>query len=196
MTSEKTLDALGDACRVWQTGRDGGSSLLRGAGRVLTGVPHYFEASFISQYEEDARRSPYALRHAQSLLSKLATFDDYMDATAWTARLNLAEPPFVGRGVKTNPGNDEQILRNLRSGQLSMPLWGMSLDRSVAEGYGKRFLFEIVGNFPSVASWTWSHFKGEELELILGGKYTVLDMTGNDEVHVRLRWTRPIIPVA
>src|SRR4051812_11082569 len=51
-------DALGHACRLWQGGQNVGSSPVRGAARVLSGVNHYFRADFIDDYNREARKSP------------------------------------------------------------------------------------------------------------------------------------------
>lgn len=160
-----------------------GSSLLRGAARVLTGVPHYF-----SEYEENARANPDALSYGQSLLDALAASLP-LDADAWSTCAGLAPRGFAGRGLKAKPTEAPQILATLKSGEITMPLWGLSLDRSVAQSYGSHFLFEVVGPFPAIASWTYSGIKPEEQELIAGGRYDVIDMTGDeDATHVQLRW--------
>jgi hypothetical protein len=51
-------DALTEACTLWQGGRDVGSSPVRGAARVLSGVRHYFHADFITAYNQQARTTP------------------------------------------------------------------------------------------------------------------------------------------
>lgn len=162
---------------------------MRGAARVVTEIPHYFAADFISDYEDKARQSSDALRHGQTLLNALKTAP-HLDAAGWVERSGWAQPAFAGRGLKANPGNDEQIEDRLREGFITMPLWGVSLDRAIAESYGERFLLEIIGPFPAIASWTHSGIKAEEQELITGGQYTVEDVTGSDTLHVRLRWQR------
>ena len=61
---------LAEACAFWQSGRDNGSSRLRGAARVITGTAHYFEADFIRSQEDKAREDPLALRHATTILDQ------------------------------------------------------------------------------------------------------------------------------
>jgi hypothetical protein len=63
---------LTKACRRWQLGRDGGSSLLRGAARVWSGVPHYLQADFITGYEDRASSDEPVMVEAQALLDALA----------------------------------------------------------------------------------------------------------------------------
>ena len=55
-----------------------------------------------------------------------------------------------------------------------MPLWGVSLDRQVAEGYGNRILFLIQGPFHGIAAWRESGIKEPEQEIITAGRYEVL----------------------
>jgi hypothetical protein len=59
------MSELAQACRVWQSSRDQ-SSRLRGAARVLTGIPHYFSADFIADYERAARDDPRTLHNAEA----------------------------------------------------------------------------------------------------------------------------------
>ncbi|MCR2784140.1 MULTISPECIES: hypothetical protein [unclassified Microbacterium] len=54
-----------------------------------------------------------------------------------------------------------------------MPLWGLSLDREVAKSFGNAFLFEVVGPFPAIPAWAESGIKGDERELIAGGRYSI-----------------------
>src|SRR4051812_29459876 len=54
-------DALAEACRLWQGGQNVGSSPIRGAARVLSGVRHYFRADFITEYDRQARTTPEVL---------------------------------------------------------------------------------------------------------------------------------------
>jgi hypothetical protein len=65
---DQTMSQVAEACRVWQSGRDGGSSRLRGAARALSGVPHYFRADFITAYGRAARDDPAAMANAAVLL--------------------------------------------------------------------------------------------------------------------------------
>ena len=57
---------------------------------------------------------------------------------------------------------DLQILEVLRSGEITMPLWGVSLDRNVAQRYGTRFLFLLEGPFRGIAAWRESGIKDSE----------------------------------
>lgn len=168
-------DVLGTACELWQSNRDGGSSRLRGAARVRTGIPHYFRADFITAQEEGARRSPPALRAGITLL-RAVNAADRLDADGWNAATGLPARGFAGRGLKSKP-QDDQILAQLARGQITMPLWGVSLDRDQARGFGTRFLLESVGEFPAVPAWVASGMKDAEQELITGGRYRVLSMT-------------------
>ena len=70
-----------------------------------------------------------------------------------------------------------------------MPLWGVSLSPEVAAGFGTRFLFELVGDFPAVPAWKHSGIKDFEQELVTGGRYRVLSQEERDgTTHVRLQW--------
>ena len=70
-----------------------------------------------------------------------------------------------------------------------MPLWGVSLSPEVAAGFGTRFLFELVGDFPAVPAWKHSGIKDDEQELVTGGRYRVLSQEERDgTTHVRLQW--------
>ncbi|WP_448638650.1 hypothetical protein [Geodermatophilus sp. URMC 63] len=70
-----------------------------------------------------------------------------------------------------------------------MPLWGVSLSPGVADSFGTRFLFELVGPFPAVPAWMASGVKTEEQELVTGGRYQVLSQEQRGETtHARLRW--------
>ncbi len=187
------LETLAKACELWQTGQAVGSSLLRGAARVITGVPHYFSADFITGYEDEARKNPDALRYAQSLLDAIAACEP-LDADAWGIAVGLPSRGFAGRGLKPNGSNDAQILSNLNTREIVMPLWGVSLDRDVAGSFGAGFLFEIVGPFPAIAAWTHSGIKAEEQELIAGGRYRVDPIENVGETtHVRFRWVGPVL---
>jgi hypothetical protein len=168
-------------------GRDVGSSLVRGAARALTGIDHYFKADFIAGQERSARAKPDALRAAIALLRGVNAAER-RDANGWYEVAGLSGPGFIGRGIESKP-QDDQIVKQLEYGHLTMPLWGVSLSREVAEGFGTRFLFEIVGAFPAVPAWLASGIKDEEQELITGGKYRVLSMREDGGTsHVRLQW--------
>jgi hypothetical protein len=96
---------------------------------------------------------------------------------------------FAGRGISSKPAEDPQIEARLRSGRIEMPLWGVSLSPDVAAGFGTRFLFELVGDFPAVPAWKHSGLKDFEQELVTGGRYRVLSQEDrNGTTHVRLRW--------
>jgi hypothetical protein len=182
-----SADDLADACALWQGGRDVGSSLVRGAARALTGIDHYFHADFITDQEQAARAKPDALRAAVALLRGVNAAER-RDANGWSEAAGLTGPSFIGRGIASKQ-QDDQIVKQLARGRLTMPLWGVSLSRAVAEGFGTRFLFEIVGSFPAVPAWLASGIKGEEQELITGGQYRVLSTRDDGgTTHVRLQW--------
>ena len=183
-----TVD-LSSTCRRWQSGRDGGSSLLRGAARVLTRVPHYFSAPYISEFECQALNDRVALGQADLLLKAIR---DGERATAWPG---LPASSFAGRGIesKVKYWEDQQILDQLATRSITMPLWGVSVSRRVAEGYGDRFLFIIDGPFRGIAATSHSGELPEQQEVITGGTYTVLEQ--RDEGHttvVTLREDDPI----
>jgi hypothetical protein len=67
-TAQPAVSNLGEACELWQGGRDVGSSLVRGAARALTGIDHYFHAQFIAKHTSKARRSRPALDAGIALL--------------------------------------------------------------------------------------------------------------------------------
>ncbi len=185
-------ETLAKACELWQTGQVVGSSLLRGAARVITGVPHYFSADFITEYEDEARKNEDALRYGQSLLGAISASEP-LDADAWNVAVGLSSRGFAGRGLKPNGTKDAQILRVLSSGEIVMPLWGVSLHRDVAGSFGGGFLFEIVGPFPAIAAWTHSGIKAEEQELIAGGRYRVESIESvGATTHARFRWAGPV----
>src|SRR4051794_185088 len=81
-------DDLAKACELWQRGQDVGSSFLRGAGRALTGIPHYFRANFIADQEQKARRSPEALRAGVALL-RAVNSAERRDADGWNTATGL-----------------------------------------------------------------------------------------------------------
>lgn len=182
---------LAAACALWQSDRDDGSSLVRGAARALTGISHYFRAEFITEQEKRSRRTPEALRAAVALLRGV-NGAEFRDADAWNAACGLPSRGFAGRGLKEKP-QDDQILKQLGYGEITMPLWRVSLDRSVADRYGTRFLFELVGEFPAVPAWQASGIKSDEQELVTGGRYRVLSVEGDGPTtHVRLEWMKTV----
>jgi hypothetical protein len=184
---------LEDACAAWQGGRDSGSTPIRGAARRLTGTRHYFSAPFISAAENNA--DDLAFDRARVLLKALENADR-RDASGWAASLGIPSQ-WVGRGIKSGP-QDPQIVDSLRTGRLTMALWGMSFDRTVTSGYGDRFVFELVGDFPAVPAWKYSGVKEHEQELIVGGHYTIQDLIEEapQTTVVRLRFdsTVPFLP--
>lgn len=171
MDGEAGADLV-EACAVWQSGRNGGSSRLRGAARVITGIPHYFDAAFIRAYEDAAREDPDALRHGKAILDALAE-SPLRTASEWAVFTGVEDAGFAGRGLAPNPEKDEAVESRLDSGTIDTPLWGLSLDRTITEQYGGRFLLEIEGPFPAVPAWIVSSVKADERELITGGRYEV-----------------------
>jgi hypothetical protein len=181
-------DDLREACSLWQGGRDVGSSPIRGTARALTGVGHYFQAPFITEYEQEARRSREVLGAGVTLLRGVNAAPQ-LDADGWNAAVDLPARGFAGRGIKAKPDEDPQIEKQLATGRIEMPLWGVSLSRMVADNFGTRFLFELVGEFPAVAAWVASDTRDDEEELITGGRYHVVSQEQHGETtHVRLRW--------
>jgi hypothetical protein len=174
---ESNDDALRDACTAWQHGRDGGSSPIRAAARVLTGTPHYFHADFIAEYEREAAESEVTMRRAGALLDALASAP-HRDAAGW-ATATAVESGWVGRGIKSG-AQDDQIVATLNTGSITMPLWGLSLDREVALSFGDAFLFDLTGPFPAIAAWQASNAKEHERELIAGGRYAVTAVDESD----------------
>lgn len=192
----EATETMAAACAFWQAGRDGGSSLVRGAARVLTGVPHYFSAPYIQAYEATARRDSVALAHAVTLMSGLEA-TQHQSATQWAIESAVPDQQFAGRGLSANPGNDDRIERRLDGGIINMPLWGVTLDREVTLKFGSRFLLEIVDPFPAVAAWVHSGIKAAEQELIAGGAYEVVSVDRSEgQTHARLRWTSAVQPRA
>ena len=126
---------------MWQSGRDG-SSRLRGAARVVSGIPHYFQADFITAHEGAARADPAMLDRARTLLSAVGRSRP-QTAAEWRGTALPEGIDVAGRGLKGKE-QDLQILEVLRSGEITMPLWGVSLDRNVAQRYGTRFLLEAL----------------------------------------------------
>ncbi|SDP11368.1 hypothetical protein SAMN05660199_03184 [Klenkia soli] len=183
---------LGEACSLWQSGQDVGSSLIRAGARVLTGVPHYVQASYIAAHEEKAKERPDALAAARTLLDAVAGADQ-RDAAGWARVASLPAGDFAGRGLKSEAEKDAQIESVIDSGTIRMPLWGLSLDRAVTEQYGGRFLFEVIGPFPAVPAWLASGVVPEEAELITGGDYAVVDVErAEGRTTARLRWTNAL----
>lgn len=179
---------LAEACAQWQSGRDGGSSRLRGAARVHTGIPHYFAADFITGHEVAARNDPTTLKHAAAILTVLQE-SPALTASEWSSNTGLPNAGFAGRGLKKNEPHDEVIEQRLDRGTIDMPLWGLSLSRSIADSYGGRFLFEVVGAFPAIPAWIASGVKSHEQELIAGGRYRVENIERIDGLtHAQLTW--------
>ncbi|MDL5350934.1 hypothetical protein [Microbacterium sp. zg-YB36] len=194
MTSTATNDELRDACAAWQDGRDGGSSPIRAAARVLTGTKHYFEADFIDRYERDASANALTMARAQTLLAALAT-SPTRDGEGWAERTGFGSG-WVGRGIKSG-AQDPQINAALNTGFITMPLWGLSLDRDVARSYGSAFLFQIEGPFPALPAWEASGLKSDERELITGGRYAVTNVArGPEGVVVMLHFLDLVMPAA
>jgi len=189
--SDDSATVLRDACEVWQSGRDGGSTPIRAAARLLTRTDHYFRADFISDAEEKARCDERALARAGALLDELAN-RPIESAGRWAAALSV-DSEWVGRGIRGGP-QDDQILSTLESGVLEMPLWGMSVDRAVAHSFGTGFLFQIRGPFSAIPAAVSSGVKAEERELITGGRYAVDDVSrGGDGWLVSVRFVEPIL---
>lgn len=69
---ERSALRLNEACEVWQSGRDVGSSPLRAAARILTGVPHYFRAEFIDALDRSVTDDEQALSRARTLLTAVS----------------------------------------------------------------------------------------------------------------------------
>lgn len=189
---------LSAACTRWQGGRDGGSSLLRAAARVLLDRDHYFRADFITDYERQARRDAAVLAEASWLLWSLIDAPR-LSPDEWNLRVGLPERGFAGRGVASKPLEDSQILEALKRGTIDMPLWGVSLDPEVADSYGgkngARFIFQLDGAFPAIPAWMTSGIKSEEQELICGGNYKILSVEDDSGVaRVRLGYLGPVTP--
>lgn len=178
---------LQDACAAWQGGMSGGSSPIRAAARNLTGVRHYFRADFIDQYEDEARRDEQTTQRARTLLAALAE-SPLRTPVEWAAELDTGSG-WVGRGIKKGT-QDAQILESLATGEITMPLWGASFDPAIARHYGDRFTFVLHGPFPAVPAWVHSGIVAEELELICGGRYEIIEPTDltAEKVEVHLRF--------
>lgn len=184
---------LAAACELWQSGRDTGSSPLRAAARVITGVPHYFDADFIRQFDATASADSRLRHHAAVLLDRLARATNHT-AAGWSHRLGFASS-WAGRATPGSPHAD-QIRAALATGTLTMPLWGVSLSPDVAATFGDRFTFEITGAFPAIVASDHSGIKQDELELITGGLYEVETVSENPTggVNAMLRFVRVVHP--
>ncbi|MGX1696373.1 hypothetical protein ACWIBQ_13415 [Microbacterium keratanolyticum] len=184
MTGIAPRPSIEEACMLWQSGRDTGSSPLRAAARVLTGVPHYFEADFIQAFDAAARENDALRAHASVLLSALDVAPRH-SADEWGELVGFPSA-WAGRGT---PGGAHatQIRQSLASGSITMPLWGVSLSETVAADFGDRFTFEIVGEFPAIIATQHSGIKPDEVELITGGVYEVLDVLGTVKGGLRAR---------
>lgn len=192
---------LREACAVWQSTRDDGSSRLRGAARVLTGLDHYFCASYIREHEEKARSDAQTLERAGRLMTAIANSTP-RTADEWCAELGLPASGFAGRGLpsKSEEDEDEQILEKLERREIiSMPLWGISLDREVARKYASqapRFVFDLEGPFHGLAAWQESGCKAQEREIITGGRYEIASVRHEDGITIaRFRELAPVWPV-
>ena len=115
-----------------------------------------------------------------------------LDAAGWGHRVAV-NSDWVGRGIVSGK-QDAQILAALQTGWIAMPLWGASLDRTVAESFGSRFVFELEGYFPAVPAWVYSGIKPEEQELVCGGRYVVasLEEISAEQTLVRLHFDSTI----
>ena len=166
---------------------------------MLTGIPHYFRADFITQQEAKARSNQEILDTARVLLDAVATAEN-RTADEWNASVGLYLRGFAGRGLEPKP-QDDQILDVLATGGIVMPLWGVSLSLYAAWWYGTagrslkpRFMFEIDGPFPAIPSWILSGEKAEEEELICGGEYEIRDVVHDDGqlTTVIIRFSQPL----
>ncbi|MGY1834348.1 HD domain-containing protein [Blastococcus sp. SYSU DS0510] len=181
-------DDLAEACTLWQGGRDVGSSPVRAAARVLSGVDHYFRADFISDYNRQARTTPEALAAGVALL-RAVNAAPHRDANGWSDAVGLPAGGFAGRGITSKPDEDPQIEWRLSTGRIEMPLWGVSLSPDVAAGFGTRFLFELVGDFPAVPAWVHSGDQGSRAGA--GDRRAVPGAVAGGarrDPHVRLQW--------
>ena len=132
------------------------------------------------------------LDYARTLLTALAS-SPKRNPTCWAAKLRICSH-WVGRGIKSET-QDDQIIAALETKQLSMPLWGASLHKKVADGYGTRFIFELHGPLPAIPAWKNSGIKHEERELILGGRYSIInDDKGSECRRISLRFLECILP--
>lgn len=175
-----------EAVQRWQSGQEG-SSLLRGAARALTRVPHYFAADYIRGYETRAARDRSAIDQARLLMREIARQETKRDSER-QADHGLSGPAFAGRGIRSKP-EDSQILAAVQSGVLTMPLWGFSLRESVARTYGERFLFRIEGPFHGIHAWMITGDQADDAEVIASGIYSVEHETDETTTYVTLRET-------
>ena len=186
-----STDALAEACTAWQEHRDA-SSLIRAAARVISGVPHYFQADFITHLEQQARGDHGALVHASTLMTTLAKAAP-RTVEEWRTQTGVDGSGCAARGIAAKPaasGIDAEIERAVtRPGAtLNMPLWGFSLSEDVARTFGDRFLFRLQGRFSALPAWVHSGRKDGELEMIGGGGYRVLGTrTEGDTLIVDLK---------
>ena len=171
------MDQLAEACALWQSGVNTGSSAIRAGAREMTGIPHYFKADWLAEHEQTARENPEVMNAARVLLAAVAASNpERADASTWRKASGLSPKAFAGRGVKKKQAEDEQIRDQLKTKTISMPLWGVSLDEEVARSFGKGdlgFLFQIEGSFRGVAAWKESGEQEDQYEIITGGHYTV-----------------------
>lgn len=107
-------ELLREACALWQSGRDDGSSLLRGAARVLTGTSHYFKADFIERYDERAQADPSVMRKGKCLLDAVAASSP-RTAQEWRGSPVPGGLDVAGRGLK-GKDEDQQIFESLKTG--------------------------------------------------------------------------------
>lgn len=92
-----SAEDLAEACALWQGGQNGGSSPIRGAARVLTGIPHYFRAEFITGYETAARSQRETLDAGIALL-RAVNAAPHLDADGWNVQVGRPLRTFAGRG--------------------------------------------------------------------------------------------------
>jgi len=161
---------------------------------VVTGTRHYFDAPFIDKLERRARADTELRRHASTLLAELAE-SPHRTASQWAAHLQIPSD-WVGRGIRSE-AQDDQIVAAIKTETLLMPLWGASLDKAIAEGFGSRFIFELRGTFPAIPAWAHSEIKREEYELIVGGRYSIDEVidTRPGSTRVLLRFENCIAPI-
>lgn len=181
--------ALLEACRYWQGGQDQGSSPLRAAARVLTGIPHYFDSDFITAYDDAARDDAVLLELGRTLLDAVANSGVH-DVGHFAEALRYPGAASPSRGIRKKvPAEDDQIDRIVRrtGAVLPMPLWGFSLDPLKAREYGTRFVFDLEGPFSGVPIAALTGEKHDEFEVVGGGSYAVNrvhDDAGTTNVHL------------
>jgi hypothetical protein len=80
---------------------------LRAAARVVTGIPHYFSASYIDAYDAATSENSVALTRSRVLLNAV-TASEMLDAKGWRALTGLPGPAFASRGIaaKNDEGED------------------------------------------------------------------------------------------